>query len=175
MRAPLNRRDRALVTVAAVAPDLDGLGIIPELLTRHGQHPLFWFTEYHHSLHALWFAILISAISFFLLGRKWLTPAMAFLAFHVHLLEDLAGSRGPDGSWPIPYLFPLTDRWTWIWQGQWKLNAWPNIAITIALLVATIWLAVLRGFSPVEMFSQRADHAVVAALRTRLGFLRRVG
>jgi hypothetical protein len=31
----LKRRDRALVTLACVAPDVDGLGIIPELLTRN--------------------------------------------------------------------------------------------------------------------------------------------
>jgi inner membrane protein len=29
--ARLNRKDRAIVTLACVAPDIDGLGIIPEL------------------------------------------------------------------------------------------------------------------------------------------------
>jgi hypothetical protein len=29
------KRDRALVTLASVVPDIDGLGIIPELLTRN--------------------------------------------------------------------------------------------------------------------------------------------
>jgi inner membrane protein len=172
--APLSRRERAVVTVAAVVPDLDGLGIIPEVLTRHSQHPLLWFSEYHHSLHTLWFAILVSLISFLLSDRKWLATFMAFLAFNVHLLEDLLGSRGPDGyTWPIPYLFPFSDKWTWIWQGQWKLNGWPNIAITVALLLTTIGLAASRGFSPVEIFSRRADNAVVAALRNRLGIFGR--
>jgi hypothetical protein len=41
--APLNWRERAVVTFAAVIPDLDGLGIVPDLLTRHSQHPLLWF------------------------------------------------------------------------------------------------------------------------------------
>ena len=49
----LNPKDRALVTLASVAPDLDGLGIIPELLTRNPAHPLPWFSLYHHSLHTL--------------------------------------------------------------------------------------------------------------------------
>jgi len=30
----LSRRDKALVVAAAIAPDVDGLGAIPELLTR---------------------------------------------------------------------------------------------------------------------------------------------
>lgn len=167
--APLNRRKRAIVTLAAVVPDMDGLGIIPEMLTRHSQHPLLWFSEYHHSLHTLLFALIISLFAFFLSGRSWIATAMSFIAFHVHLVEDLVGARGPDGYiWPIPYLFPLSTRWTWVWQHQWKLNAWPNIAITVVLLGITILLAIRRGYSPVEIFSCRADRAVVAALRNRL-------
>jgi hypothetical protein len=30
---PFNRRERAVITFAAVVPDIDGLGIMPELLT----------------------------------------------------------------------------------------------------------------------------------------------
>jgi membrane-bound metal-dependent hydrolase YbcI (DUF457 family) len=165
-----NRRERTVITLAAVAPDIDGLGIIPELLTRHSQHPLLWFSHYHHSLHTLCFALIIGVLAFFLSGRKWMPAAFAFFAFHVHLLEDLVGARGPDGYiWPIPYLFPFSSRWTWVWQGQWKLNAWPNLVLTVVLICLTIVLALRRGFSPVEIFSRRADKSVVAALRNRLG------
>jgi inner membrane protein len=94
---PFNRRERAVITFAAVAPDIDGLGIIPELLTPHSQHPLLWFSQYHHSLHTLLFAVIVSLLAFFLSGRKWMPAAFAFFAFHVHLLEDLVGARGPDG------------------------------------------------------------------------------
>jgi inner membrane protein len=164
-----NRRERTVITIAAVVPDIDGLGIIPELLTRHSQHPLLWFSQFHHSLHTLLFAVIIGVLSFFLSGRKWMPAAFAFFAFHVHLFEDFVGARGPDGYvWPIPYLYPFSGQWTFMWNGQWKLNAWPNVALTIVLLVITIVLAVRRGFSPVEIFSSRADHAVVAALKNRL-------
>jgi hypothetical protein len=92
----------------------------------------------------------------------------AFVAFHLHLLEDLVGSRGPDGFiWPIPYLFPFSNRWIWSWGGQWKLDAWPNIALTIVLLYVTVWIAVKRGVSPVDIFAPTADRSVVAALRKR--------
>lgn len=42
--AKLDRKDRALVTLACVIPDIDGLGIIPEILTRNSAHPLLWFS-----------------------------------------------------------------------------------------------------------------------------------
>jgi hypothetical protein len=66
-------------------------------------------------------------------------------------------------------LFPFSGRWTWIWNGQWKLNAWPNVAITVALLFLAIAIAIRRGFSPVDIFSPSADKRVVAALRNRFG------
>jgi inner membrane protein len=170
--SPFNRRERTVISLAAVVPDVDGLGIIPELLTRHSQHPLLWFSQYHHSLHTLLFAVIIGVLAFFLSGRRWVPAAFAFFTFHVHLFEDLVGARGPDGYvWPIPYLFPFSGRWTWVWDGQWKLNAWPNVAITVALLAVTIAIAIRRGVSPVEIFSPRADKSVVAALRNRFGFV----
>jgi inner membrane protein len=167
--AALNRRDRALVTLAAVVPDVDGLGIVAEILTRHSSHPLFWFSQYHHALHTLPFALFVCACAFFMSNRRWMSAALTLVAFHLHLFEDLLGSRGPDGSiWSIPYLFPFSGRWIWTWEGQWKLNAWPNMALTIALLCVTGWMAVQRGFSPLSLFSPKADLSVVAALRRRL-------
>lgn len=167
--ASLGRRDRALVTIACVAPDVDGLGIIAEYLTRHSQHPLEWFSTYHHSLHSLPFAVVVTAASFALATQRWKAAGLAFLSFHIHLLEDLLGSRGPDGyQWPIPYLMPFSRACGLIWHGQWALNAWPNFAITISLLLMTFYLAWSRGFSPLEMVSLKADAAFVAALRKRI-------
>lgn len=162
----LARRERVVVVAAALAPDLDGFGLLPELLTRNSSAPLFWWTDYHHALaHNLLFAIVAASIVAMISKRAAL---LAFTAVHLHLLGDLAGSRGPDGyQWPIPYLTPLADS-TICWSGQWALNAWQNSAITIALLVATFVLAWLRGYSPVGLFSPRADAAFVDALRRRV-------
>lgn len=165
----LDRRERAVVALAGVAPDLDGLGIIPEVLTRNSAHPLRWFSDYHHELgHNLAFALVVSAIAFAVATRRWKTAALAFLSFHLHLLGDLAGARGPDGyQWPIPYLAPFAERWLWSWDGQWALNAWPNFLLTGVCLLATFYLAWKRGYSPIEIVSPRADAAFVAALRSR--------
>ena len=165
--ASLDRRDRCLVALACVVPDVDGLGIIPELLTRNTTHPLLWFSLYHHSLHSLTFALVVTAASIALARQKWKTGLLALVSFHLHLFEDLLGSRGPDGdSWPIPYMKPFSQI-ELTWQGQWQLNAWPNVAITVALLMTTFWLAWWRGFSPLEMISEKADSAFVSALRRR--------
>jgi membrane-bound metal-dependent hydrolase YbcI (DUF457 family) len=164
----LDRKDRALVTLASVAPDIDGLGIIPELVTRNSPHPLLWFSLYHHSLHTLMFALVIAGVTIVLARQRWETGLLAFVSFHLHLVEDLAGSRGPDGyQWPIPYLKPFSSALEFTWRGQWTLNSWPNIVITVALLLTTLWLAWRRGFSPLEMISEKADAVFVAALRQR--------
>lgn len=168
--ARLNRRERGAVTVAAVVPDIDGLGIIPELLTRHSSHPLLWFSQYHHALHNLLFGLVVTVLAFRVSTRRWLTATLALVAFHLHLLEDLVGSRGSDGfQWPIPYLAPFTSHWSWEWSGQWQLNAWPNFALTLVLVALTLWMAVTRRISPVSLFSPRVDYAVVTVLRRRLG------
>jgi inner membrane protein len=166
--AKFEPRDRAIVTLASVVPDLDGLGIIPELLTRNSSHPLLWFSLYHHSLHTLTFALVVAALAFALGIQKWKTGLFALLSFHLHLLEDVLGARGPDGyQWPIPYLKPFSSSLQLTWQGQWQLNAWPNIVITVVLLGITLWLAWRRGFSPLEMISKKLDRGFVEALRDR--------
>lgn len=161
-------RDRALIMLAGVAPDLDGLGAIPEVLTAGSANPLPWFTEYHHVLgHNVAFAATV-AIIVWIWSRDWRVMALASVSFHLHLLGDVVGARGPDGyAWPIPYLLPFSQRGQWEWSGSWALNAWPNVLITVVLLVLTFYLAARRGFSPLEWFFPKGDKALVHAIRAR--------
>src|SRR5215471_14993749 len=182
----LRRREKAAVVLAGVAPDLDGLGIIPELLTRNSSHPLLWFSEYHHTLHTLAFAIVCTLVGFLVAGpmvgftlgptiqgrrppaHPWLTALLVFLSFHLHLLCDLVGARGPDGyQWPIPYLKPFSNALQLSWHGQWFLNAWQNFLITGILLATTFWIGWKYQSSPVELVSANANRTVVRALRRR--------
>jgi hypothetical protein len=164
-----SRKERAIITLAGVAPDLDGLGIIADVLTRNSERPLQWFSDYHHLLgHNLSFSLLITALAFLIARRKWQTAGLTFLSFHLHLLCDLAGSRSPDGyQWPIMYLFPFSNRLPLTWSGQWELNAWQNFVITGVAIVLTFVLAIKRGVSPLEMISASANRAFVATLRRR--------
>ena len=164
--ADLMPRDRALVTLAGVVPDIDGLGIIAEILTEQTAFPLLWYSKYHHVLcHNLGFGLLLAVTAILFSIRRWMTAFLVLVVFHLHLLGDLVGSRGPDGyQWPIPYWTPFSDGWKLMWTGQWELNAWPNVLITALLLAATIYIARRKGCSPLEMVSKRADSAFVSIL-----------
>jgi len=167
--ANLDRRERAAVTLAGVIPDVDGLGLIAEIVTRNSSHPLNWWSDYHHVLgHNIGFCLLVTAMGFAMATRRWLTAVLVGLSFHLHLLGDLVGARGPDGhQWPIPYLQPFSGAWQWTWSGQWALNGWPNFVITIAALSVTFYWAWKRGYSPLEMISSRVEQVFVTALRKR--------
>ncbi len=169
--ACLERRDRALVTLAGVAPDLDGLGIVADFATAGSSNPTDWWGSYHHVLgHNLGGVLLAMMLAYAAGKRRAVTAFLVCVAFHLHLLGDVVGSRGPDGyQWPIPYLLPFSDSWQLVWSGQWALNAWPNLLLTAALLALTLCLAWHRGYSPLELVSAPANRAFVAALRHRFG------
>lgn len=164
-----SRKERALITLAGVAPDVDGLGIIADLLTRNSEHPLDWFSQYHHVLgHNLGFGLLLTAFAVFMAERKLQTAALVFCSFHLHLLCDLVGSRSPDGyQWPMAYLLPFSNALQLSWSGQWELNAWQNFVTTGVALVCVFALAIKRGVSPLEMISESANRSFVDTLRRR--------
>lgn len=168
--ADLCRRDRAIVTAASVIPDLDGAGLVADLISGDTAAGYYWYTRFHHVLgHNILFGILLAAAAWAAGKRKWTTALLCLIAFHVHLLGDLVGSRGPgDSFWTIPYLWPFSPR-EWLWEGQWALNAWPNVLITAIATALTFYLAWRYGYSPVGLFSARADRAVVETLRRRFG------
>ena len=165
----LTKRERAFVTWASVVPDIDGLGILAERLTRNSPYPLNWWSDYHHVLgHNIGFALFVSIVAALFARQKAWTALLVFFSFHLHLFADLIGARGPDGDqWPIPYLLPFSKQLQLRWSGQWALNAWPNFLITAGLIAVAVALARRRGFSPLEIFSPKADSVFVGALRER--------
>ena len=167
----INRRERALVTLAGILPDIDGAGLISDIVWHGPDQPLQLWSKYHHILgHNIGFGLSITIATFALSTRRWLTSLLVLVSFHLHLLCDLLGSKGPDGyQWPIPYLLPFSDVWQWIWVDQWHLNAWPNYAITIFTLLLTLFFAWKNGVSPLEIVSIKANKAFVDALRNRFG------
>ena len=173
--ADLGPKDRILVTLAAVIPDIDGLGVIAEIATKNSSTPVYWWSEYNHVLcHNVGFGLLLAVGAALLAVRRTITLLLVVLVFHLHIFADLIGSKGQDGyQWPISYLLPFSSLWQLRWVGQWVLNAWPNIMLTVVLLGVTLYLAWKRGYSPVGIVSVRADSAFVATLRRRFGEPRR--
>jgi len=176
LAAPLlgSRRDRALVTAAAVLPDLDGIGIVVDFVTR--QSAALTDTDYYQQFHRAYghglpAAVLIAALAAALGVERRRTALLAFLAVHLHFLGDLIGSRGMEleSIWPVPYLAPFSDALTFSWSGQWPLVSWQNTSITLVLIGFALWAGLRYGATPAQLFSPRADAEVVAALRARFG------
>jgi len=168
---PLAARDRAMVAWACVAPDVDGAGLLIDWANRAlGRAASDHYETWHHTLgHGGAAALLATLLAVCLARDRWRTAALVLLSFHLHLLGDLAGSRGSSALdiWTIPYLAPFAMQPALSWDGQWPLTSWQNTCLTIALMAGALALAVRRGYSPVSLISVRADWALVGALRQR--------
>ena len=163
-------RDRALITWCSVIPDLDGLGLPIDWIGRALGYEWGFYEQFHRmALHGLPGALLIAALVALASDEKHSTTIWAFISYHLHLIGDIAGSRGSNlqDIWPIHYLEPVSSALTFSWAGQWPLTSWQNTTFTVALLAYALVLAVQRGYSPVLLFSQRADRVFVETLRAR--------
>jgi LexA-binding, inner membrane-associated putative hydrolase len=165
------KRDLALAAWCGVLPDLDGFGVVLDGANHLLGRPDSWYYgQFHHVLlHGLPGAILIAFVMCLFAADRMRVFACGFVMVHLHLFCDLIGARGPgvDDIWPISYLAPFSDRWTLSWSGQWALNAWPNILLTIGLIVYAFVRAAWSRYSPVGAFSGRADRVFVDAVGDR--------
>jgi hypothetical protein len=162
------RRDKALVAWASVVPDLDGLGLPVDWVCRALGYNTAFYEQFHRvALHGLPGAVLVTALFVLLAQERLRAGPWIFVSYHLHLLGDILGSRGsgPADIWPVHYLSPLSDALTVAWTGQWPLTGWQNTSLTIALMAYAMVLAVRRGYSPVGLFSARADAKFVEVLR----------
>ena len=165
-----NPRDCRLVALAGILPDADGLGLVADVVNETIWHKqTFYYANYHHWwLHGLFGGILIAGALAGFARRRGRVALLAFLVFHLHLLCDLLGSRGPSPAdlWPIYYLGPFSRAGLWLWQDQWRLDGWQNRLITIPLFFWALWLAAKRDDSVVGVFNRRADQTFVRVLHS---------
>ncbi|MDD3147846.1 MAG: metal-dependent hydrolase [Candidatus Riflebacteria bacterium] len=157
----------AIITVASVIPDIDAAGAVIDL-ARGGEAELF--SAFHHKFgHCLLFYLGLLLLVHLLRKNARLTLWCA-LIFHLHLLCDVIGARGPDGyQWPVYYLFPFSD-YGLSWSYQWEINAWPNILLTLWLLYLFLRQSAQMGFSPLSLLSSSVDDHFVHTLQKRFGF-----
>ena len=150
-----DRRDRVLVTLAGLAPDVDGLTLLA------GED---LYGKYHHVLTHGYLAALVTAGICTAFARQRARVALLCLAaFHLHLLCDLAGS-GP--GWPIHYFWPHSMK-EWFWQGQWNLVSWQNTLIGLLATLVCLACALRWRRTVVELLSLRWDAEVTRTLRRR--------
>lgn len=150
-------RDRRLLVLAGIAPDIDGLTILA------GNDA---YGKWHHLVfHGLFSALLTAGVCAMFAERKRTVAAMAFVAFHLHLFCDQLGS-GPE--WPIAYFWPVSGEF-YGWKGGWELVSWQNTVIGMAATFVCLATALFARRTFVEVFSPSADRSVVAAVQARFG------
>ena len=163
-----NPRDCRLVTLAGILPDVDGLGLFVDFVTEVlGVKQTHLYGEYHHYLlHGALGSILITALVTCFARHRLRVALLALLVFHLHLVLDFVGSRGPSPAdlWPIYYLGPFTQNPMWVCKGQLRLDGWFNRYFSAALFLWSLWLAVTLGHSLLGVFSQRADRVFIGVL-----------
>ena len=171
-----NPRDCRLATLAGLLPDADGLGMIVDIANSlPGHKPTQYYAQFHHYwLHGIFGAALITLTLTLFARDKLRVAIVALFLFHLHLLCDLVGSRGPspEDLWPIFYFGPFDKDPMWLWKGQWQLDGWQNRIVFVIAFAAAIFVAVRDGHSVVGVFNRRADRAVMAVVRGWVARLR---
>lgn len=168
-KATTNPRDCRLVTLAGILPDLDGLGLLVDGLSRlFGFRGTHYYASYHHYLlHGALGGIGLALVLALLAHDRWRVTLLALAVFHLHLLCDFVGSRGPapEDLWAIFYFGPLDRDPMWIWKGQWRLDGRQNRWLAVAAFGLNLWLALRFGHSFVGVFNRRLDAVFVGVLR----------
>ncbi|MBF0119666.1 MAG: metal-dependent hydrolase [Desulfobacterales bacterium] len=166
-----NERNCAFVTWAGVLPDIDGLGVIIDMLYNFFGYnsPMFYHRFHHIVLHGLFGSIIIPFFFTIRAKDKLKFFLTAFLCVHIHLICDIVGSRGPTelDIWPIYYLEPFSEQLKLSWSGQWELNSWQNILITSFILGGVFVKTIRNGHSIVSIFNKEADAIFVKVVQQR--------
>lgn len=167
--ATLDRRSRLCITLSGLLPDLDGLGYFVDRANLRFDIYSHYYVQYHHLFgHNIFFGLLIAGISAYLCQRKFVVFGLSLLAFHLHLLADLAGSMGGDGfQWPIYYLYPALPNFVLTWDGQWELSSWKNSVIGVSFFIISLIIAYYKRVTFFEFFSKRFETKVIEVLKHR--------
>lgn len=169
---PLSRRDRLLVFLGGILPDLDGIG----LLFSHRA-----YFEYHHIvLHNLLACTAWAMIAAVIAKQRLLVAALTAINWHLHLACDYFGSRGPWDTppWVLPYLYPFVGGWNnhefvgpaWYWNPwQWPLDSWRNTLATLIGIVGWVYIAIRLDRTWFEFIWRRFDIELCKMLRKWFG------
>jgi hypothetical protein len=169
---PLSRRDRLLIFLGGILPDLDGLGLFVS--------PDTYFAYHHVLCHNLLGGQIWAALTAAAAGARLRCAALAFLNWHLHLAADYFGSRGPPDTppWVLPYLFPFVGHWSgpefvgpaWYYNPwQWPLDSWPNTLVTVIGIAGWVYVAVRLDRKWFEFVWLRFDQEVCKVLRKWFG------
>ena len=168
-RFAIEKREAAVYCIVSLIPDIDALGVVFDLI-KGGEAELF--SAWHHKFgHNIFFGLFISVFAALVCSKKLRAGLLALIFFHLHLFCDLIGARGPDGDqWPIYYWFSYSEK-GYTWSGQWEINAWPNIAITVFFIGLILKQTANYGYSPFVFISKHLENLFVNTIKKRFGKL----
>ena len=150
-----SRGERAAITLAAAAPDLDGLTIVAGV-----ESELFY--QYHHLLfHNVLSALVYVGVVAALVSRRGLILLLCAGSFLSHLLVDyLTAPWEMAPLWPFsPVLVNLGAH-----LPKWVVQDLFQFAGIAGILAATVWLYLKYGRTPLEILSPRLDRLVIGYL-----------
>ena len=165
-RTKLERRDRVIISLAGLAPDVDA-----PILLLMGKEA---FVEYHHDYtHHLAGAVVVLAAGLAFGRRKAAAAGFAVAAWCGHMLLDMLGGGdrhpGEPFAYPVPLLWPFSDRPFDPFPFSWSLASWQNGLVMVFAMALMVRIALVEGRTVVEVFSLRADRVVVDVIRKRIG------
>lgn len=148
------RRFRALVTFAAVAPDLDVIAYV------FGERA---YATYHHAAgHNVFFSLLLSAASvMFARGGRWKVFFFTQLAFYSHYYGDYFFTR-----FPLEFFWPLSNK-GYVYGYRIGLDHPINLAFSYLSFVVIVAMAAAYKRTPVELLSPELDRRLVNLFRRR--------
>ena len=168
------QRDLLGISLAGILADLDGMGIVFDSYNSLvANPPTDYYTAGHHVvLHGIFGCIVMASLAWLISSTRSIQIfALGLASAHLHLLCDLLGSRGAgsDEIWPIVYGGPWSQWGELQWAGQWRLDSWQNVSITITCLAWCFHKTWKSDCSPLELISTRSHQAVYRTLRSRFG------
>lgn len=147
-----NRTEQRIITLMAVAPDIDGVSILfPGA-----------FHEWHRTFgHNIFFGSIVPLLSLWFAapGGKARLLVFSYLAMLSHYLLDLFVT----GWWGFYPLWPVSDRMIlmslYIPERIMKYHL--QISLFLLLVAATVWIYRKKRISPFSLISDRCDDFMV--------------
>lgn len=135
--------------MAAVLPDIDGVGIIAGME---------YYSRFHQKLgHNLPFVMTVALLVALMSSSRWKVFWLCLLAGHLHLLMDLLGSGL---GWGFNYLNPI-GYYRLTALGWWELASWQNALADAFLLSMTLLIMIRKRRFLFEYPFPRLDQRIV--------------
>lgn len=154
LAAPEDRRARALVTLSALAPDVDALSFF------FGPAA---YSEYHHTVgHNIFFSLAFSALAIWLSrSHRLRILLLTQIGFYTHYFGDYFLTR-----FELVYFWPISNR-PFIYSYGIGLDHPINLGLGYASFVGFVLMAMWFKRTPIEMVSIELDRRIVNLFRRK--------